>query len=306
MPIVSVVIPLYNKVNYVGRAIESVLFQTVHDFEVIVVNDGSTDGSEKVVEGYRDSRIRLIHRDSPSPGGHRARNEGIRNARSDFIAFLDADDEWKDKFLETVLRLRDKFPSAGGYATAYEEREGDKIKMPKFWFIPEGDWEGLIPDYFKSCVYGTSPVCTSAVAIPKYVFDMVGYFPEGVKKGGDLDMWARIALRYPVAFSRYIGATYYKDVPGSVVKTYKVEKYRAVDTIEEYLKSNPNMPEKRKKHIREYANRLRLKSAKVCINTGELKLAITHLKNCHTRIFIKKKLGLYLKALFLQIKRNKQ
>ncbi|MCM8820987.1 MAG: glycosyltransferase family 2 protein, partial [Candidatus Omnitrophica bacterium] len=227
---------------------------------------------------------------------------------SDFIAFLDADDEWKDRFLETVLRLRDKFPSAGAYATAYEEKKGDKTKVPKFWFIPEDNWEGIIPDYFKSCVYGASPVWTGAVAIPKAIFDVVGYFPEGIKKGGDLDMWARIALRYPVAFSRYIGAIYYKDIPGSVVKIINLIKgYRVVDTIEKYLRSNPDMPEKRRKYIKEYANKLRLKSAKVCINTGELKLAISHLKNCHTRMFIKRKLGLYLKIYFLfQIKGNRQ
>ncbi|MCM8821124.1 MAG: glycosyltransferase family 2 protein, partial [Candidatus Omnitrophica bacterium] len=158
MPIISVIIPLYNKVGYVGRALDSVLSQTVQDFEVIVVNDGSTDGSEKVVEEYKDIRIRIIHRDSPSGGGHKARNEGIKSAISNFIAFLDADDEWKDRFLETVLRLRDKFPSAGAYATAYEEKKGDKTKVPKFWFIPGDNWEGLIPDYFKSCVYGASPV----------------------------------------------------------------------------------------------------------------------------------------------------
>ncbi|MCM8777980.1 MAG: glycosyltransferase, partial [Candidatus Omnitrophica bacterium] len=233
-------------------------------------------------------------------GGHRARNEGIRNARSDFIAFLDADDEWKDKFLETVLRLRDKFSSAGGYATGYEEREGDKIKVPKFWFIPEGDWEGLIPDYFKSCVYGTSPVWTGAVAIPKYVFDVVGYFPEGVKKGGDLDMWVRIALRYPVAFSRYIGATYYKDVPGSVVKKERVlEGFKVVDTIEEFLKNNTDVSSQRKRYIVEYANRFRLSSAAHCIKAGRIKMAKKHLKSCHTRRFLFRKLYLYLKTIFI-------
>ncbi|MCX8082786.1 MAG: glycosyltransferase [bacterium] len=299
MPKVSVVIPLYNKVRYIGRAVESILSQTMQDFELIVVNDGSTDGSERVVEGYKDSRIRIIHRDSPSPGGHKARNEGIRNAKSDLIAFLDGDDEWRESFLETVLRLRARFSSAGAYATAYEEREGEKIKVPKFWYIPEGDWEGIIPDYFKSCVYGTSPVWTGAVAVPKGVFEEAGYFPEGVKKGGDLDMWARIALRYPIAFSRYVGAVYYKDIPGSVIKLHKVlEGFKVVDTLEEYLRNNPDIPERRKRYIIEYANRFRLSSASHCIKAGEIELAKEHLKNCHTRRFIIRKLYLQLKIVW--------
>jgi len=289
---ISVIIPLYNKVEYIGRALDSIFSQTVQDFEVIVVNDGSTDGSEKVVEGYRDSRIKLIHRESPSGGGHRARNEGIRNASADLIAFLDADDEWKERFLETVLRLREKYPIAGAYATAYEE-SGDRVKVPKFWFVPEE--EGIIPDYFKSCVYGVSPIWTGAVAVPRYVFEVCGYFPEGVRRGGDLDMWARIALRYPVAFSRYIGAVYYKDIPGSVVKTHKmIEGYRVVDTLEGYLKNNPDIPREKKRYIREYANKFILSSAAHCIKAGKIEMAKEHLKKCHTRRFFIRKLYLQL------------
>jgi len=296
MPAISVVIPLYNKVGYVKRAIDSVLRQSCQDFEVIVVNDGSTDGSEKVVEEYRDSRIKLLHRDKPSPGGHAARNLGIKNATSDFIAFLDADDEWKTEFLETVLRLRERYSSAGAYATAYEEKDEERVKIPKFWFAPE---EGIIPDYFKSCVYGGSPVCTDAVAIPKYIFEDVGYFPEGVRRGGDLDMWARIALKYPIAFSRYIGATYYKDIAGSVIKTHTViEGYRVVSTLEEFLKNNRDIAPERKRYIKEYANRFRLSSAAHCIKAGRIDMAKQHLKDCHTRRFFIRKLYLHLHTIF--------
>ena len=303
MPVISVVIPLYNKVSYVKRAIDSVLRQSCQDFEVIVVNDGSTDGSEKVVEEYRDERIKLLQREIPSPGGHAARNLGIKNATSDFIAFLDADDEWKTEFLETVLRLRERYSSAGAYATAYEEKDEERVKIPKFWFAPE---EGIIPDYFKSCVYGGSPVWTGAVAIPKYIFEDVGYFPEEVKKGGDLDMWARIALKYPIAFSRYIGATYYKDIAGSVTKTHTViEGYRVVSTLEEFLKNNRDISPEKKRYIKEYINKLRLKCVKACIQKGEFEKGLVHLKKCHTKKFIKKKAGLYLKIFFLSIRRRK-
>ena len=297
---ISVVIPLYNKVNYIKRALDSVLHQSFQDFEVIVVNDGSTDGSEKVVEQYTNSRIRVINRDSPSPGGHKARNTGIKNAATDLIALLDADDEWNEKHLETILRLREKYPFAGAYATSYEEREGNKSKIPIFWFIPQdNNWEGIIPDYFKSCVYGASPVCTDAVAIPRYVFGEVGYFPDGVRKGGDLDMWARIALRYPIAFSRYVGAIYYKDIPGSVIRVHTMrEGFKIVDTLEGFLKDNPDISRKRERYIREYINRFRLSSASHCIKAGRTDMAGEHLKKCHTRRF-------FIRKLYLQLKRGR-
>ncbi len=296
MPEISVVIPLYNKAGYVKRAVNSILCQTFQNFEIMVVNDGSTDGSEKVVEEYKDSRIKLLHRDNPSPGGHAARNTGIRNATSDFVTFLDADDEWKPEFLETVLRLKEKYPSAGAYATAYKEKKMDgSIKVPRFWFVPE---EGIIPDYFRSSLYGASPICTGAVAVPRYVFETVGFFPEGVRRGGDLDMWARIALKYPIAFSRYVGATYYKDVPGSVIKTnVMLEGYRIVNTLEEFLKNNRDIPAERKRYIAEYANKFRLSSAAHCIKAGKMEQARAHLKKCRTRRFFIRKLWLQLHCL---------
>ena len=305
---ISVVIPLYNKVNYIKRALDSVLHQSFQDFEVIVVNDGSTDGSEKVVEQYTNSRIRVINRDSPSPGGHKARNTGIKNAATDLIALLDADDEWNEKHLETILRLREKYPFAGAYATSYEEREGNKSKIPTFWFIPKRNWEGIIPDYFKSRIYGDYRICTDVVAIPRYVFEEVGYFPEGAKRGGDTEMWARIALRYPIAFSRYIGAIYYKDIPGSIMHTHKVkEKHIVLNTLEKFLENSPDIPQRRKKYIQEYANKIRLKSVKICITEGELKKARVHLKECHLRDchtikIIRRNIGLHCKLVFLMIK----
>ncbi len=301
MPEISVVMPLYNKAGYVKRAVNSILGQTFHDFEIIVVNNNSTDGSEKIVEQFNEPRIKMFNKETPSPGGHAARNLGIKNASAGLIAFLDADDEWKPEFLKTIIRLRDRFPEAGAYATSYEEKKSSgRTKIPKFWYIPAAEnWEGIIPDYFKSSLYGASPVWTSAVSIPKYVFEASGFFPEGVRRGGDLDMWARIALRFPIAFSRYAGAVYYKDIPGSVIKTNVIlEGYRIVDTLEGFLNGNRDIPAEKRKHITEYANKFRLSSAAHCIKAGRIKLAKAHLAECRTKKFFIRRSWLQFNMLF--------
>ena len=90
---VSIVIPLFNKASYVERALDSIRGQTFNDFEVIVVDDGSTDAGASVVARYSDSRVRLITQSNAGPGP--ARNAGIAEAIGDLVAFLDADDEWQ-------------------------------------------------------------------------------------------------------------------------------------------------------------------------------------------------------------------
>lgn len=211
---ISVVIPVYNKVRYIERALNSVLAQTCQDFEVIVVNDGSTDGSEKVVEHYLDQRIRLVHQENA--GVSAARNRGIAEARAVLIAFIDADDEWLPEFLGTILRLYRMFPDCGAYATAYEVVTPDGSKRtPSYKGIPAPPWEGIIPNYFRAAL-GGEPVWSSAVAVPRRVFDSIGAFPVGVPYGEDIDMWCRIALKHLVAFSTKAGAVYHKEATNRV------------------------------------------------------------------------------------------
>ena len=215
-PAVSVVIPLYNKERHVARAVQSVLNQAFEDFELIVVNDGSTDGSVEAVKTFSDPRIRLVHREHVnSGGGHAARNFGIAESRADLIAFLDADDEWLPEHLETIKRLSAKYPDCGAYASTYAVVGPDG----KRWVhacegIPAFPWEGIIPNYFRSAT--THPVCTTAVAVPRRVFDSVGLFPAGVAQGGDTDTWCRIALAHPICYSTRVGAVYHKEADNRV------------------------------------------------------------------------------------------
>ena len=215
----SVVIPLFNKASFVGRAIDSVLGQTVTEFELLVVDDGSTDGGSRVVERFHDPRLRLLRQENA--GVSAARNRGIEAALGRWITFLDADDEWNIDFLETILRLTNRFSEAGLCATAYSIVTPDgRSRSPKFRGIPKSGWEGIIDDYFRCAAFSEPPVCSSAVAIRREVFADVGGFAPGKRMGEDLDMWGRIALKYPVAFSSRIGSIYHKDIEDSACLTF--------------------------------------------------------------------------------------
>ena len=197
----SVVIPLYNKEKAIKRAIHSVLNQTVQEFEIVVVDDGSTDGGSQIVQRIQDSRIRLIYQENE--GVSAARNRGIAEARFDLIAFIDADDEWKPEFLETVARLVQDFPEAAVFATGYLYCEGSGLtREPRLRGIPLYPWEGIIEDYFAVAAESDPPIFSSAVAIRKDALLAVGGFPVGVTSGEDLLTWAKLAAKNKVAFSR--------------------------------------------------------------------------------------------------------
>lgn len=202
----SVVIPLYNKENHIKRAIYSVLNQTYQNFELIVINDGSTDRSVEKVKEFSDSRIKLV--EQKNKGVSAARNLGIKLSKNNYIAFLDADDAWEPCFLQVIKELIEKYPDAGAYCTSYKFVKNNKSVLIRKVFNDQPNTKDGLIDYFKKSL--KNPVITaSSVVIPKKVFLDLGCFPEGIKRGEDQDMWIRIALKYPVAASNEICSIYY-------------------------------------------------------------------------------------------------
>jgi glycosyltransferase involved in cell wall biosynthesis len=211
----SVIIPLLNKDPYIARAIESVLNQTIQDFEIIVIDGGSEDNGPKIVKEFNDPRIHFSVQSGK--GVSNARNEAVHFAENVFIAFLDADDEWMPNHLETILRLIEKNPKAGMFTTAYKIQTPDgNIRWANYKCIPTAPWEGILPDYFRSGALGDYPVWTSVVVIPRKIFHEMGGFPEGYWFGEDADLFGKIALKYPVAFSWEYGALYHWDTSNRV------------------------------------------------------------------------------------------
>ena len=218
MPYFSIIIPLYNKAQYVCKALESVLGQTYGEYECIVMDDGSTDGSAEVVQNIMHNaqctmgeKIRLLLQ--PNQGVAAARNNAAKEARGEYLCFLDADDWWEPTFLEEMARHIALYPDAGLYAANYVYYKPGKthvaLDMPT----------GYI-DYPKSYLQSTAmPVWTGAVAMPRRVFEEMGGFPIGVKLGEDFLLWAKTAMRYPVAFLNKPLAYYNNDVPATLRAT---------------------------------------------------------------------------------------
>lgn len=204
---ISVVIPLYNKEKQIADTLRSVLRQSFQDFEIVVVNDGSTDGSVAAAESVQDERIRIIHQDNA--GVSAARNRGIAEARYEFIAFLDADDRWKPDYLQTQHVLTQKYPECSVFACNYEFVHADGSVHPTIIRkLPFEGENGILANYFEVASCSHPPMWTSAVMVRKEVLQSIGGFPVGIKSGEDLLTWARLACRGSIAYSKIPMAQY--------------------------------------------------------------------------------------------------
>ncbi len=204
---ISVVIPLYNKEAYITATIESVLAQSFQDFEIIIVNDGSTDGSVAKVKAFTDNRIRLIHQENG--GVSVARNRGIEEAKYEWVALLDGDDLWKPEYLQTLWNLHLKYPECRVCATNYEFMDHTgRVTPTKINKLPFTGEDGILSNYFEVAACSHPPIWTSAVMIQHEAIQSVGGFPVGVKSGEDLLTWARLAVRYQIVYSKTICSTY--------------------------------------------------------------------------------------------------
>ncbi|MBV4396111.1 glycosyltransferase family 2 protein [Advenella alkanexedens] len=193
----SIIVPLYNKEYSIEKCLRSVLAQTYKHYELIIVNDGATDNSDiivkKTIEGL--DNVKYIYQ--KNKGVSAARNKGVKSSKYDLICFLDADDEWKTSFLETLAALINDFPNADLYALAHMvKKSGAEPFKPKHG-LPDG-YRGYVEDFFKASSKG-SVLNSSKACVRKKSFLTIGGFPEGVTAGEDLYVWIQMALNGTVA-----------------------------------------------------------------------------------------------------------
>lgn len=203
MPVVSVIVPTYNRSGLLARALRSVLQQTMTDWEVIILDDGSTDQTPAIVHAHADPRIRYFAR--PHRGVAAARNEALEYARASFIAFLDSDDEWVPLKLERqVTQLAAAPPSVGivysGFTTVHEATGRHRVYTP--------------PAYGRAMIFAklleTHWITFSTVLARREVFETVGRFNARLRTGSDREWLLRAARRYAFDFLPDSLALYYQ------------------------------------------------------------------------------------------------
>ena len=292
-PLVSVIIPLYNKEPYVERALRSVLMQSIQTFEIIVVEGGSTDNSLEKVQGFDDPRITVVQQ--REKGVSAARNEGVQAARSEFLAFLDADDEWIPGFIETMIRLQDNYPHAGAYFTAVKEHGlHNEEKNHRYSFVPSEGWEGLVDNYFQALIQGDPLYYPSSLALHKRVFLEHGGFPVGAAWGEDQDLCGRIALRNPVAFSSHICSIIHKTDEYAVSMRKRIaltEEHPFIRTARRAFE-NGDVPDHLVRDLKRWTEYLVIFSVKYNLNAGNPAAARNVLKRNPFEGFFAKKLWL--------------
>lgn len=252
-PFFSIVIPLYNKEPYVGKTLDSVLTQTFEDYEVVIVDDGSVDDGPELVRAYsrKDSRINLIRQENA--GVSVARNRGIAESSGVYVAFLDADDWWESGHLAELKALACEFPNAGLIGTAFVRKNAQAPHSACVVRSLRGR-RGLVNDYFK-LVTKSQFIYTSSISVPRaMLIREVTPFPEGVKNGEDLDLWSRLALKYPVAYSGMVTVSYNRAADGQVTSCRHFSLYPLI-TLGKALEQMTIMDGKRKS-VQRYAEHI--------------------------------------------------
>ena len=194
-PTVSVIIPTYNRVHFLGETIQSVLNQTYRDFELIIADDGSTDNTEQLVKSFGSDRIKYIQLKKNSGSSAVPRNTGLKAATGKYIALLDSDDTWLPDKLKLEVNFLDTHPSIGLVYSDYtyfgsrgsSEKTGFESKLPVSGFV--------LKEMFLN-----NPIISDTVLVRKLCFEKVGLFDESIVQCGDLDMWLRIAVCFEIGY----------------------------------------------------------------------------------------------------------
>lgn len=271
MDLFSIVIPLYNKEKHICDAVESVLKQTYEGFELIIIDDGSTDHGFQAISNYiHDKRVQVFQQENA--GVSSARNNGISHARNEYICFLDADDLWMPNHLEVLKELICQYPDAGLFATRHKLIEVDGTER----IIPMGKELCLIDDIFRAELdTGYNYLNTNSVCIPHKILMESGLFDIGEITGEDTSVWLRIAARYNVAMAKPVTTIYRREYSNAFVGLALNSTWSFIKYSEQLLKLNM-ISDKKKDSIRMYINRYRISLCRHALLIGDKDNAKIH------------------------------
>jgi len=242
MPFISVIIPLYNKEMFIEATLLSVLNQTFSDYEIIIINDGSTDDSvrnaTKTLRGYNNYNIIT----QENKGLSATRNIGISHAKGEIIALLDADDLWDKRYLEEIKKLCLKYPEAALFGTDYFEKYTDSnvLEPAKNIFKNLRNTSFLANDFFKLSLF-QSIITNSSFCLKKTVFEDIT-FNETIDFAEDIEFFIKSNLRYKLAYSYKPLAIVHFDIPNQMTKAgFKGKKLPNFDQFEEHTDRHPTL-----------------------------------------------------------------
>lgn len=218
MPEFSIIISVYNKEKHIKETLLSVLHQSHTDFEVIIVNDASTDGSDEAIKPLNDKRIKYFPLEI-NGGAGAARNKGIMEASGEYIALLDGDDLWDASYLAEIKTLIEEFPAHRVFATSVFVEDRFETAVSNYSFDNPKNKKFIDLDYFESSAQNTI-LTSSSTVIHHSVFNEIGNYDQKIKSGQDTDLWIRIGLKYRVAFSVKPLVTY-RYAPQSLFKSIR-------------------------------------------------------------------------------------
>lgn len=215
IPFFSVVIPVYNKAKYLEITLNSVLSQTLDDYEIILIDDGSVDNTNQIIKQFTTPKINYFYQENA--GVSAARNTGINISKGKFIAFLDADDFWFPNHLQELKTLIIDFPDCGMYCNRYKIKTTSR-HFQEVWFRGiDAAFKGVVENYFYSNKPFRIPTASSVAISKKILTDLEG-FDEAKSSGEDVELWTKVGLKFPVAISNETTVIYNFETPSSLSK----------------------------------------------------------------------------------------
>ncbi|POQ98656.1 hypothetical protein AU468_12390 [Alkalispirochaeta sphaeroplastigenens] len=255
VPFFSVITPVHNKAPHVARAIRSVLAQTWDNFELLLVDDASSDDSLQEMQAFSDERLRIFQRDTPGPGGYAARNLAISRARAQWIAFLDADDEWMPDHLETMHAMITAHPDVPVFTSARMWEKGGVRRLDSFSATMTARTRMIsFLEYLRFSSRDRNPIDTNSIVVRRNLLPRTDWFPQGrTPRSGDLYLWVVLLARAGRAlWSARVGSVSYRDIIG-VSRSCAPSLTLSHEMVRELA---PDLSRRELAMLRRYANRL--------------------------------------------------
>lgn len=285
----SIIIPVYNKANTICRTLDSILCQSFNDYEIIIIDDGSTDDLEQALDKYK-FQIRLIKQENQ--GVSAARNRGISESSGEFVCFLDADDEWLPMHLELLTNAIKMYPEEVFFSTLFKQINPDQTVKSKLACLKDYSEISIIEDYFKMMLdYSHVFINTDTVCIAREVL-LRENFVIGEAKGEDTDLWYRLAAYYNLVLIKRETALYHQEDSTATRDGFNPVEWFFAKRENELL-SNNDIPINKRKHIAELLERWRCACFRDAILKGNSKDAKKWIKNM--------RYPFYLRSLFCRI-----